>query len=180
MKIKIKYKSVLKDFKNVKERNYAFNNLDKQSQRLEIAWDALNLIINDNVTPADGYYWGNELRRKLELLNPKETQVFLLKELNKDICKVCQRGLMMVSQIRLGNELSSSKSKNIYEGDDDNIKGFSLKDFTRIEGEYECSDNSHPYFSHSKEKLANICCNILVNGNFNKKDKTDYLIKSTI
>ena len=35
--------------------------------------------------------------------------------------------------------------------------------------------NALPYPKRTWEKLANICCNVISNGNFNKEDKTDYL-----
>lgn len=45
-----------------------------------------------------------------------------------------------------------------------------------MENEYESSYYDHPYKSHTEEKLANICYNVLVNGNFNTDDDTDYLV----
>ena len=175
IKANITYKSVLTEFTDIKERNVAFNNLDEQSQRLEIAWDALQLVLNDKVRAADGSYWGYTLSSKTINLNAEDTQNYLLKKLNRITCTVCQRGLMMVSQIRLGNELCHDNDSRLDSGTEDNIKGFSLDDFEAMEQEYECNLFEHPYNVRTDEKLANICCNVLVNGNFNTKDRTDYL-----
>jgi len=82
---------------------------------------------------------------------------------------------MMLSQIRLGNSIASNDLKR-EKGSLGNIKGFSLKDFFLMEREYEHSSFKHPYFANTQEKLANICCNILANGNFDIHDDTDYLI----
>ena len=175
MKANITYKSVLTEFTNIKERNVAFNNLDEQSQRLEIAWDALQLVLNKKVSAADGAYWGYNLTTNTVNLNAKDTQNYLLNKLNRNNCSVCQRGLMMVSQIRLGNELCHDNDSRIISGSETNIKGFSLDDFEAMEQEYEGYVFEHPYDVRTEEKLANICCNVLVNGNFNTKDTTDYL-----
>ena len=59
----IEYKSVLSEFKTIKERNYAFNHLDEQSQRLEIAWDALQLVLNKQLAASAGYYWSVKLQQ---------------------------------------------------------------------------------------------------------------------
>jgi hypothetical protein len=82
---------------------------------------------------------------------------------------------MMLSQIRLGNHISSNNDHRS-RGNSEIIKGFDMVAFKNMELEYEHSYFNHPYESNTNEKLANICCNIIVNDNFNKKDDTDYLI----
>ena len=186
MEAYIKYKSVLAKFKDLKQRNYAFNHLDRQSQRLEIAWDALQLVLNQEVKAFNGGYWSSSILNSINRLGPESTQNFFLNKLHGRGCRVCQRGLMMVSQIRLGNELSARETDNglpvsafgvttMSRGDMGIIKGFSMTSFLLIEREYEHGEFHHPYGCHTEEKLANICCNILVNGNFKPKDTTDYL-----
>jgi len=174
MKTIITYKSVLNNL-TLKNRNKAFNKLNDKTQRLEIAWDALNLVLNGSIKPNTNTYWSKDLK------NIKGDSKMLQKTLNskkfykENSCEVCQRGLMMVSQIRLGNSIDS---EDIYKNDGhkNNIKGFSIKSFTKMEEEYENCNFNHPYFDKTKEKLANICCNIIVNGDFNIKDRTDYLL----
>lgn len=177
MKANITYKSVLSKYKNIKERNKAFNNLDPQSQRLEIAWDALNLVLNQKLNASWGGYWSNRLFGMTRNLGSKELQEFVLEEENFKDCEVCQRGLLMISQIRLGNTLNSiGYSYSAYAcGSEKSIKGFSLVDFIKIEAEYERNCYETPFEVNTNQKLANICCNILVNGNFNPEDKTNYL-----
>jgi hypothetical protein len=170
----IKYKSVLSEYTDIKERNKAFNSLDPQSQRLEIAWDALQLVKQDKISASSGYYWGANLSEKIEFFSPKKTQTFLLNKIDNS-CEACQRGLMMISQIRLGNELCIKSNNYVDCGNEGIIKGFDLESFLLMEKEYEYSLYKHPYRNNTEEKLANICCNILVNGDFNIEDKTNYL-----
>jgi len=175
MKTTIDYKSVLIGL-TIKAKNIAFNNLSPEIQRLEIAWDALNLVLSETLKPSNGCYWNYNLR---EIGGDDKN---LQKTLNaksfyrENDCYVCQRGLMMVSQIRLGNSISSGDDTR-ESGSADNIKGFSIYSFIKMETEYEKCAYGHPYDSNTKEKMANICCNILVNGDFNTKDETDYLVK---
>lgn len=176
MKANIEYKSVLTGIKNIKKRNEVFNNLDKQSQRMEIAWDCLNLLLSKTINASDGHYWSYDLK---EIAYYSEDSKEFQKSLNDKNaikgCKVCARGAMMLSQIRLGNEIDPE----IYgydRGTLDIIKGFSHEDFLDMENTYERGSDSLPYEPNTEENLANICCNILVNGDFNKRDKTDYLV----
>jgi len=170
----ITYKSILARFKNIDKRNVAFNNLDPQSKRLEIAWDALQMVLLGLIQPSDGCYWSDAL---LEISGDSKTlQRKLIEGLPKPLaCEVCQRGAIMLSQIRLGNSIGSN--------DDDrdcgagyNVKGFNYPNLVEMENEYEHSQYDHPYEYNTREKMANILCNILVNGEFNTEDRTDYLI----
>lgn len=171
MKVKIKYKSKLYRFKNIDSRNKAFDSLSDEDKRREIAWDSLQLILSEKVSASLGEYWSNGLF-SIEG-DSKTLQKILLNELPE--CRVCARGAMMLSQIRLGNSIDSSDGYR-EQGTDENIKGFSMNDFYNMESEYENCQYRHPYNYNTDEKLANICCNIIVNGNFNTEDKTDYLL----
>lgn len=166
----INYKSVLANIKNIGKRNKVFNSLDKQSQRLEIAWEALQLSLMPIVLPSNGCYWSDPL---IAIHGDSKTlQKILVTKLPP--CQVCERGLIMLAQIRLGNDIDSDDNSRD-DGSSKNLKGFPLASMMEMESEYESSFYDHPYYRHSKEKMANICCNILVNGNFKTKDKTDYL-----
>lgn len=183
----IPYKSVLTGMK-LEERNVAFNALDRETQRKEIALDALNLVLSKQVHAAEGAYWGHQLH----CINEPDSKLFQDILVNKlPECDVCQRGLFMLSQIRLGNELCSD-TEDVCEGNSNNVKGFDMGDFYGMESEYEgetesgddeylnddnnpSEDESLPYNRHSWQKLANICCNVLSNGNFDAEDKTDFL-----
>ncbi len=170
----ITFKSVLSKYTDIKQRNAHFDELDDQGKRLEIAWDALQLIINNpNITPAGQYgyrslYWSSELM---------DIRGDLQKELNSHIpeCRVCERGLIMLSTIRLGNNIGSDDSSRSM-GAPTNLQGFSRFSMECMEREYERSMYFQPYNSHTREKMANILCNVLVNGDFNTADKTDYLV----
>jgi hypothetical protein len=167
----ITFKSVLQPIQNIEERNEYFNWLNDEGKRLEIAWDCLQLIVNNIVNGSYCQYWSNSLNT-IKTKDSKEFQEILNNELPK--CYVCGRGGLMLSQIRLGNSICSDSFYRS-DGNFDNIKGFDLSTFKLIEKEYEDIEFNHPYDKHTTEKLANIMCNILVNGNFNTQDKTNYL-----
>lgn len=176
MKPNIEYVSVLDGIKDIEERNKAFDALDKQSKRLEIAWDALQLLSKKYITPSFGHYWGDKLTDiQLKSLHSTEFQQRLNKPSSFKGCSVCARGAIMLSLIRIGNNISPN-GYAVDKGHNDNIKGFSMKSMLRMEGEYEHCHYDHPYRNNTKEKLMNILCNVLVNGDFNPKDKTNYLI----
>lgn len=179
----IPYTSILIGITDIETRNKAFNALDKETQRREIALDSLQLVLTSQVYAHNAGYWDDHLYAIKEP-DSKLFQNILINKLPE--CRVCQRGLMMLSQIRLGNELASNDS-SIYCGNNDNIKGFSIDDFEGMESEYEGEtidmldeddnniDNSLPFKKHSWQKLANICCNVIANGNFVINDENDYL-----
>lgn len=178
----ITYKSVLEGL-TVNQRNEYFNSLDPEGQRLEIAWDALQLVTKGILKSSrtnggsDSHYWSEKLLSMGKEKGSCGLQKDLLRLTPKtaNSCTVCQRGLMMVSQIRIGNEISPLDSDR-YQGTSDNLKGFDIIDMQAMEREYEYSAYNLPYREGTEEKLANICCNVLINGNFNPFDKTDYLI----
>ncbi len=178
MKANIVFKSLIQDIKDIEKRNKVFNSLSAEGKRLEIAWDCLQLLLKEKVVGYTGGYWSNEIFNATEnCKNSKEFQKTLVKNLPN--CEVCARGGMMLSQIRLGNKVSPNDN-SCYHGNYHNIRGFNMKVFEQMENEYERCSYEHPYKWNTTEKLANICCNILVNGNFNVKDKTDYLYHEKI
>ena len=183
---KIPYKSVLSHIKNIVEKNNAFDKLSKCSQIKEIALDALNLLMyNENVRAADGYYWSPNL---VERLRESKTPGKFQKNLNKTIpqCEVCQRGLWMLSQARvcgidfdLSDDIDSSTLLSASSTrTPELVKGLLYEDLLNMEAEYEgYAGNLQPYESDTKEKLANVICNVMVNCGFNRFDYTDYLKK---
>jgi len=171
----ITFKSLLQPIKDIQKRNKYFDYLDDEGKRLEIAWDMLQLLVNEKLE-AIGVavaYWSSWFKTGIEeLSDSKSIQKYLCEEL--PTCRVCARGGLMISQLRLGNSINYNY--HIDSGRPEFIKGFIIEDFVHMENEYERGKYEHPYYNGSTEKLMNICCNILVNGNFNIDDKTDYLI----
>lgn len=180
-KTTIKFKSVLEGYKSISQRNKHFEELTDEGKRLEIAWDALKLVQSGLIRPSSGWYWSPSLK-EVEGDSKYLQKVFnaesFFKKKNSEYgreCEVCARGAMMLCQIRLGNSIDSLDRDRVA-GNESNIKGFSFDSFQSMEAEYENSAFKHPYWSNTDRKLANICCNVLVNGDFNPEDKTDYLI----
>jgi hypothetical protein len=177
----IPFKSVLSGIKSIETRNQKFKTLSVESKRQEIAYDALKLVLAGKLMASDGCFWDDELYDLKQILekNGKSAKDFQM-ALNKELptCKVCQRGLMMVSVIRLGNQISPDDG-DAYCGSEETLrgKGFTKGQFLRMEGEFEESRFEHPYEDNTDEKLANICCNVIANGTFNTDDKRDYLKK---
>ncbi len=173
--MKIPFKSVLAKVKDIEKRNALFNHLTNEDKRKEAAFDALNLILNGPLKASkNGEYWGRGFKSKIrKLKTPEELQCFLNEKLNS--CKVCQRGLMMISLIRLGNTISP-KDCDIDSGNKANIRGFSIKSFEEMEISYEGWDwREKPYSNNTEQTLINNCCNVIANGDFNVDDNTDYL-----
>ncbi len=176
----IEFKSVLEDITDINKRNKRFKSLSEEGQRLETAWEALKLVVNniaDPSTHAEEYrYWNREL---LNIVIYSHTSEELQKNLLKvKKCTVCARGIMTLAKIRIGNNVDPvfNTETDIARGCNDSTRGgFSFFDFKKMEIEYEFNEYGHPYCHNTKEKLANILCNVLVNGNFNIDDKTDYL-----
>lgn len=172
----IVYRSVLDKYKDIDERNKQFDSLTDEGKRLEITWDVLKLLENEVILPAYGEYWSGKLQAvAFNTTTSKELFIRFNKDSVLQSCRVCARGALMLSQIRLGNTLSPNTYR-IDRGGRDIIQGFSIEDFEEMENEYERSDYSHPYRANTREKLMNIMCNVLVNGNFNTSDDNDYLI----
>ena len=172
----INYKSVLARYKDIAKKNAHFDSLTDEGKRLEIAWDALQLVLQ-GIRPAEGHYWNSKLQ--ILALVAKDSAGLCQSLNNVDIpkCSVCQRGLMMMSQIRIGNKISPTlyDVTHLSQGSISTVRGFRMMDMFAMEEEYENNAYHHPHKSRTKEKLANICCNVLVNGNFNVSDRTDYI-----
>lgn len=173
----IPFKSTLSRFKNIKNRNKAFNELSDIEKRREIAYDALMLIINCGIRGSSGHYWNSKLLRIVDKSeNNKDLQNNLITIFQEKFsCSVCQRGLLMISRIRLGNSVGPSDEFDRGDVRTLNKSGFDIESFEALEKEYEIGTWSTPYTNHSTEKLANLCCNIIENGDFDTDDKTDYL-----
>ena len=179
------YKSVLPAINAVGDiyaRNEAFDSLSDKVQKKEIALDALNLLLNDVTEPSNiGVYWGVDLQT-IKAETPKEFQekLLTLESLETPIkCIVCARGSIMLSLIRLGNNIGSSNPHRS-DGHVEVLKGFDSKEMYDMEEEYETSYFNMPYLHNTTDKLANILINVLVNGTFNTEDKTDYVEKYEI
>lgn len=173
----VTYKSVLSKYRNIKKRNEVFNNLDDETKRREIAFDALKLLLNEKIIPAGGFtngnyalraYFGPKLVQKLQDITDSEKMQEEVLNL-PDECSVCARGAMMLSTIRLGNELAVDDEKGITMGDiamgtRKTRKGFDVHAFEAMENMYEQSNT--PYPLRSRYSLMNILCNVVKNGDY--------------
>ncbi len=176
----ITFKSLLDPIKDIDKRNKKFASLSDEGKRLETAWEALKLITSGIAEPAgrDGisFYWDHRLK---ETFNRTASSKELQEEfLNLQSCTVCERGILTLSRIRLGNGIDPCIYSEVAVADGFEEKardGFSLFSFQQMETEYERTTYWHPYLNNTSEKMANILCNVLVNGDFNTEDKTDYL-----
>lgn len=174
MNIPFKTKLPALDQTTLAKRNKVFDSLSEEDKRKEIAFDGLNLVITGQVGAAKGTYWSGAI---YDIVVPLKTSKQLQEALNLNLsedCRVCQRGLMMISQIRLGNSVRPD-DVDVDCGSYDNVKGFDMGMFAAMEKEYEISGFDHPHAARTKRKLANICCNVIANGYFNTNDTTDYL-----
>lgn len=191
------YKSTLP--KDVEERNITFNAMDDVSQRKEIALDVLEMLYAESIVcNVWGQYWTNKM--KDEVCSIDDSKVFQ-EEINKltapkERCQVCARGALMLSTIRLGNEISCDTKDvidDISRGCSDLLKGFSYEEIRWMELWYEGNpdalanyaydldelninwETDYPYEYHTNEMLANLFLNVLHNGKFVEDDCTDYL-----
>lgn len=175
-KSNIKFKSLLHGVRSIEKRNQIFKGLSNEGKRLEIAWDMLKLLMEERIKPSYGFYWSVKLH---ELQANCDSSEEFHKKLNQKSkitnCSVCARGGIMLSQIRLGNSIHPHVH-HADKGYSSILDGFSMDSMQCMENEYESLLYNHPYKTHTKEKLMNIVCNVLVNGDFNIEDKTDYLI----
>jgi hypothetical protein len=171
----IPFKSKLERYKDIEKRNKTFDELTNEEKRKEIAYEGLKMVMKGTLKASWGCYWDGDLHNIADdCRDSKQLQEKLLnipKSLN---CQVCQRGLMMISQIRLNNNISPSTNDK-ENGAIGIIKGFRFRDFQNMEKEFERNYYSHPYSNNTNEKLANICCNVIQNGNFSVEDKRDFL-----
>jgi hypothetical protein len=180
----ISYKSQLSRYKNIGNRNKKFDSLSAEDKRKEISLDSLNLIMSQKISGSDGTYWNSYLidfgLKNIDIYtnrkDKKISKIFqknLLEDLPEE-CKVCARGALMLSTIRLGNSINP-RIDSYFNGSKTSVKGFDMFSFKRMEEEYENDHYQLPYASNTTSKLANILCNIIANGDFNILDKKDYL-----
>lgn len=180
----IPFESKLQPILDISERNKAFHLLSDKEKRQEIAYDLFLLMLDEILRPAYCYWGGKTLETMME--SPSSTEIFNLANniSKKDQCMVCVRGGMMLSQIRLGNRVQPSSSLSC--GDRYNLDGFTLKTFEVMEAVYEGYDSygewveQHPFESNSRRSIMNICLNVIVNGDFNRWDFTNYIQKFNI
>ena len=190
----VPFKSVLIGM-TIEEANAAFENLSKCAQIREIALDALGLMtFTATVRPAGAnnssrHYWGTEL---LEKFRRKKSKKDFQKELLEQppACTVCQRGAYMLSQARVSGCIDTDNDTKFSMGTDGVVIGLSNQDMIDMENDYEGrnihysnydgANSKMPYGHNTKEKLANLMCNILANCGFNREDTTDYLKKWNI
>ena len=180
MEINITFKSLLQPIKDVAKRNEAFKNLTQEGKRLEIAWEALQLLLSETIKPAgegrrSSFYWSERLDNILwKTKSSTDLQNKLLKEKN---CRVCARGAITLSKIRLGNAVDMSASfTKINCGSEQTARdGFSSQSMEQMEAQYEKCRYMGTFAMNTKENMANILCNVLVNGNYKPRDKTIYI-----
>lgn len=177
MKINPKeFVSALQPIKGLAKRNKAFDALSDEEKRKEIAYDCFNLTLEKKLLGGDELYWSSNLSRVQDrTVEARKFQELLNYELPDD-CVVCARGGLMLSPIRLGNKIKPYNISLPY-GREDILQGFSMIAFIEMEKEFEDLKFEHPYDVRTTEKLQNICLNIIANGDFNKEDKTDYLVE---
>lgn len=179
--MKIPFESKL-NIKNVNKRNKAFAILNDEEKRREIAYELLNLIVVEKkVEASNSRFWGDSLENINKFAKTsKELQNGFLA---LPYCEVCAKGGMMLAQIRLGNNVKPVKGISAgYYSEESRMngsfaayQGFSRPNWDALEDKYEMSLFYLPYGSNTDEKLVNICCNIIFNGNFSTRDKNDYL-----
>lgn len=175
--MKIPFKSKLSRVKDIEKRNKVFNSMQPEDQRKEIAYDALILLVKKKIQAESGIYWDYNFKNKTgRLSTPKALQKFVCKDSIE--CNVCARGAIMLSQIRLGNTVDPSDSKRSV-GSHDNLRGFDIKGMDNMENEFEgfTDDEKVKYDIGTNEKLACILSNVIINGDFKKSDRTDYVKK---
>lgn len=171
----IPFQSKLIDIIDLDAKNKAFSGLTKEEKRREIAYDGLKLIMFNMLAGNPGGYWNQTLHDMRDKAKNSKDLCRRLNKLPKAKCYVCARGAVMLSQIRLGNNINPT-DRDVNSGRVGIVDGFSMFDMEKMESVYECwTRTKHPYECSSTKLLANIMCNVIANGNFLIKDKTDYL-----
>jgi hypothetical protein len=186
----IPFESKLQGIADISKRNKAFKALSDVNKRKEIAFDALTLLLQEKIVAQAGIYWDVELKEiKDSVNNSKDFQKSLcdLSSIKDGECGVCARGALMLSTIRLGNEISPDDS-DVANGSEDIIKGFDIDSFLEMEEEFEGTNVEDewgddedeplynlPYEAGTNKKLACILGNVIENGYYNTSDDTDYV-----
>lgn len=183
----ITFKSLLDPITDIEKRNKKFASLSDEGKRLEIAWEALKLVVGGIAEPSDVIDSKTGKRSYYRYWDENLVTIYRGSKSSKDLqeallgvksCTVCERGILTLAKIRIGNNVNPSKIRVSRACDGYSTcarEGFSINSFRSMETEYELSDYKHPYNSNTSKKMANILCNVLVNGDFNTEDKTDYL-----
>lgn len=157
-----------------------FNNLDKATQRVLVAKDALALLKADVYEPTHSCFTYIGLSK-----TPKEGTSFqrALKRSNIDECSVCALGALMLSTVRKKNNVMYDPfySDNPEYGDFSKVfkSLFSKKQRIKIENAYELGSGYYASvladgfdsksvafgqrYPNSKDRLAAILKNIIVN-----------------
>jgi hypothetical protein len=168
---------------DIKERNKAFHALEIKDRRKEIALDTIELVFTDQIVASNGEYWTEKFREQVDLLEtPEELQKLTLKGLmtNSEPCEVCARGAMMLSTIRLGNELSPA-SDQLCKGTKNNQLHFEYEMYRDMEGMYEADGYYHDiYESNSVEMLLEIFIQVVFTGEYDPDESSDSLRNSNI
>ena len=173
--INIPFKSKLQDIVDLDAKNDKFATLSKEEKRREIAFDSLKLIISEKIVGNPYGYWNTTLHNIKDKSDGSKDLCRRFHNLPKKQCMVCAKGAVMVSQIRLGNNIRPT-IRGIDSGRKDILEGFSTHDMDKMESIYEgWSPKKHPYQPDTTQLLANIMCNVIANGKFKVKDTTDYL-----
>jgi hypothetical protein len=175
--MKIPFTSQLQDVKDLDERNKLFAAMTKLQQRKEIAYDGILAVLAEQVAASYGAYWRDSLIRKFEDSHDS-------KDLQKNFCDIpagascelCQRGLVMLSRIRLGNSVDPNKYSGRQVSNAGVQDSFSEHVLLKMEYEFESNTHAHPYGTNSNRKLINTMCNVLANGTFRTSDRTDYIV----
>lgn len=173
----IPFKSKLTRFRNIKNRNKAFDKLTNRQKRQEIAFDALGLLSSNKIGAERGLYWN--MRLKVKQWGSGTAEKFQEELCNLDDvqgCKCCARGAIMLSTIRLGNKVEPS-NKFARDGGISTVKGFTVEDMRKMEQQFEYGAHNDTFSSYNKEdeNLANILCNVIKNGNYKPDDKKNYI-----
>ena len=183
---KLRYRSQLKGIKDQKEKNETFHSLPIADRRREIALDALEMLHLEHISAAHGTYWTENL---IDTAKSCETSIELQKNLlDKNTynsnCRVCVRGAMMLSTIRLGNKIDPL-NRSLSSGCSNSQKHFTARMYHDMEDVYEgtyffyTSEDIDilPYRLRSNENLANVFLQVVQTGAFKYDDRVDYLKK---
>lgn len=174
----IPFNSKLSKLRNIEKRNAVFQSLSNEEKRKEIAYDVLTSYKNELIGRQKEFgYWPEEIIPKFKnLLDPVKFQSLLIKNEKNILCSVCARGALMVSRIKLGNQICGGPSNEFIQGGENTCPEFSDSQLESMEEHYE-DDGFLRYAERTPECIAAIFANILANGHFDKSDKTDYLKK---
>lgn len=177
----IPYKSKLPKNKSLDKRNKKYKSLSKKDRVREIGLDILESYNAGLLEEQDdSQYWPRDLYEHFkELTDPKEFQTELYEKEKEILCSVCARGAIMVSRIKLGNEIGGDMEGFCDgEGNDGEsiVKEFEMEDLNDMEATYE-SYGFLRYEERTPECIAAIAANLVANGKWNDSDETDYLKK---